>query len=142
MVSRNLADIHPELRPLAQEFLNKCREADLDILVTCTYRSVSEQEILYAKGRTMPGKIVTMAKGGQSDHNFTLNGKPASRAFDIVPLVNGKAIWDTSHPAWRTIETIWRSGIKNPSFWLDWYGKPDAPFHEFAHFCLKKNSHK
>jgi len=140
MASRNLADIHPDLHPLAEEFLDKCRAADLDILVTCTYRSAQEQDRLYAKGRTEPGKIVTTDKGGHSDHNFMLNGKPAAKAFDIVPLVKGKPIRDTSHPTWQTIAHIWRSGIRNQSFYLDWYGKPNATFHEFSHFCLKTDA--
>jgi peptidoglycan L-alanyl-D-glutamate endopeptidase CwlK len=34
------------------------------------FRSVDEQNELYAQGRTKPGAIVTKAKGGQSNHNF------------------------------------------------------------------------
>ena len=33
-------------------------------------RTYAEQNRLYAQGRTAPGKIVTRAKGGQSNHNF------------------------------------------------------------------------
>ncbi len=40
--------------------------------VTCGYRSIEEQNLLYAKGRSMPGKIVTNAQGGESWHNFGL----------------------------------------------------------------------
>jgi len=31
-----------------------------------------------------------------SAHNFTVNKKPASLAFDVVPLSNGKPVWSTS----------------------------------------------
>lgn len=34
------------------------------------YRSTAEQNALYAQGRTKPGKIVTNARGGSSNHNF------------------------------------------------------------------------
>jgi peptidoglycan LD-endopeptidase CwlK len=34
------------------------------------FRSHAEQDVLYAQGRTTPGKIITQAKGGQSYHNF------------------------------------------------------------------------
>ncbi|MCY1692620.1 M15 family metallopeptidase [Exiguobacterium sp. SL14] len=33
------------------------------------YRSIAEQNRLYAQGRTTPGPIVTNARGGQSNHN-------------------------------------------------------------------------
>lgn len=38
------------------------------------YRSVPEQNELYAQGRTKPGQIVTKAKGGQSWHNWGVAG--------------------------------------------------------------------
>lgn len=47
-------------------------------LITCGFRSVAEQNRLYAQGRTRAGKIVTNAKGGQSKHNF---GKAVDFAF-------------------------------------------------------------
>lgn len=37
-----------------------------------TYRSVEQQDALYAQGRTKPGAIVTNARGGQSAHNFAI----------------------------------------------------------------------
>ena len=38
--------------------------------VAQSYRTKQEQDALYASGRTVPGKIVTYARGGQSNHNF------------------------------------------------------------------------
>ena len=67
-----------------------------DVLVYCTYRDHSEQAWLYASGRTRPGRIVTWAQPGQSSHNFTLKGAPASLAFDLCPMRHGKPIWGTS----------------------------------------------
>jgi peptidoglycan L-alanyl-D-glutamate endopeptidase CwlK len=53
-----------------------------------TYRSIDEQNELYAQGRTKPGKIVTNARGGSSYHNYGL-------AIDIVLIIDGKtASWD------------------------------------------------
>lgn len=34
------------------------------------FRSIAEQNSLYAQGRSTPGKIVTFAKGGESAHNY------------------------------------------------------------------------
>ncbi|ASJ25332.1 M15 family metallopeptidase [Laribacter hongkongensis] len=97
MPSRKIEDLHPALQPLCLEFKRRCADAGLDILITCTYRSNEEQNQLYAQGRNgKPGSRVTNAKGGQSEHNNTIQGQPASRAFDIVPLVNGKPVWRRS----------------------------------------------
>lgn len=40
------------------------------VCVAQGYRSIAEQNALYAQGRTRNGPIVTNAKGGQSNHNF------------------------------------------------------------------------
>lgn len=117
MPSRRLEDLHPELQPLARQFLDQCTAAGLRILITCTYRSPAEQAELYASGRTKPGPVVTKAKPGQSAHNFQVKGLPAARAFDIVPLdAKGKAIWDAANPAWKTAGAI-ATGLG-----LDWGG--------------------
>jgi peptidoglycan LD-endopeptidase CwlK len=40
--------------------------------------------------RTAPGKIVTNAKGGYSNHNFGL-------AVDVVPFEEGTLNWNTNY---------------------------------------------
>lgn len=139
MASRKLEDLHPDLLPLAKMFLTKCKANDLSVIVTCTYRSNEEQNTLYAQGRRTPGPIVTKAFGGQSEHNFMIDGKPAAKAFDIAVLSNGKLVWDAHAPGWQLVEKIWYSGIRDEKFFLDWYGKPTAQFRELPHFCLKVN---
>jgi peptidoglycan L-alanyl-D-glutamate endopeptidase CwlK len=133
MASRNPQDLHPELRPLFSEWAARCEAAGLDVLVTCTYRSNAEQDALYEQGRTKPGAIVTKARGGQSEHNFMLNGRPASKAWDFVPLENGKAMWSDKHPVWKI------AGQIAMDLGLNWYGRPGAPFKEFPHVALKKS---
>lgn len=60
------------------------------VQITFAYRSIEEQNHLYAQGRTAPGQIVTNAKGGQSYHNFRV-------AFDVALLIDGKTLsWDTA----------------------------------------------
>ncbi|OWY40058.1 peptidase M15 [Xenophilus sp. AP218F] len=132
MPSRKIEDLHPDLQPLARQFLERCRAAGLDILITCTWRSGAEQNQLYAQGRTQPGARVTNARAGQSAHNAEIQGRPAARAFDIVPLVAGKPCWDDKHPAWQT------AGRIGMELGLNWYGRPGAPFREFPHFELAR----
>ena len=130
MASRRLEDLHPRLKPLAEAFLARCEAAGVGVVIICTYRDGAEQNRLYAQGRTAPGKVVTKAKAGQSAHNFTLDGKPASKAFDICALVDGKLSWDAKAPAWK------EAGRIGMELGLNWYGRPGAPFHEMPHFEL------
>lgn len=85
-MSREIKELHPYVMRKAEKLISECAKAGINIIVTETYRSISEQDALYAQGRTKPGKVVTNAKGGQSYHNYRL-------AFDIVPLIDGKAAW-------------------------------------------------
>ena len=130
MPSRDIEHLHPALKPLCREFIEKCAEAGVRVLITCTYRSPAEQAALYAQGRTKPGKIVTKAKPGQSRHNAELAGKPASRAFDFVPLdERGKPIWDAGNKAWAV------AGKVALDLGLDWGGT--WRFKDMPHCQLK-----
>ena len=84
--------LHPKARPLVKAFIEECEDAfNITLRIVQGFRTFSEQDHLYAQGRTAPGNIVTHAKGGQSYHCFGL-------AIDIVPIhdevVNGKADWN------------------------------------------------
>ena len=86
---RNL--LHPEMQKKANEFEKRCKAAGLNVKITETFRTVAEQNGLYAQGRTKPGRIVTRAKGGdyQSPHQWGV-------AFDFCENVRGKEYADTS----------------------------------------------
>jgi peptidoglycan L-alanyl-D-glutamate endopeptidase CwlK len=101
-MSRDLNHLHPNLRPLCEAFIQQCSDDGIEVLITFTYRSNRDQDILYAKGRTVKGRKVTNAKGGQSKHNFTIDGKPASKAFDFV-ITDPK----TDKPVWQTTDVRW-----------------------------------
>jgi len=85
----DLSQLHPKVKELAEKHIAKCKEAGIDLLVYCTYRSIKEQDALYAQGRTKPGKKITNARGGQSMHNFRV-------AYDCGPVVNGKIDWNNT----------------------------------------------
>jgi len=104
-------------------FLEKCKVANYDIIVTSTFRDLECQRILYEQGRTRPGKIVTNAKPGYSFHNYKV-------AFDIVPIINGKLIWHTTGEA----KNIWIAiGIIGKKCGLEWAGDW-SKFKEYPHF--------
>jgi len=107
---------------------DELRERSVHVFLTCTYRSPSEQDALYAQGRSKPGPIVTNAKGGQSKHNaMDKAAQPCAEAYDLAILENGKLVWE-DHPVWQII------GQHGMAVGLKWYGAPSAPFKEMPHF--------
>lgn len=117
--SRNLDDLLPSVKGRAEKFIEACKEEDIELLVTSTYRDLDSQTALYEQGRTRPGKIVTNARAGQSFHNYRC-------AIDVVPLVNGKCVWDDEY-LWSKI------GLIGESCGLTWAGRWTS-FKETAHF--------
>lgn len=146
MPSRRIADLHPNLQPIARAFLSRCETDGLSVIITCTYRSLIEQSDLYARGRTKPGKIVTNAPPGRSRHNNTLNGTPAALAFDVVPLRCGKCIWGTTgnglddnpdDDLTDDLEIWQRVGKIGTDLGLTWLGAAGSRLRDFPHFELK-----
>ena len=130
--SRNVNDLHPRLRSLYLRFDQMMRESDVHYIITATYRNNDDQDKLYDSGRTVKGSIVTNAKAGQSMHNAVdLNGAPASRAFDIVIIKDGKPDWDIKNPDWK------KAGKIGKSVGLEWAGDW-VSFKEYPHFQLPK----
>jgi len=122
-MSRDLDLLHPLMRPKVDAFIVAVKDAGIDMIVTCTKRTNTEQALLYSQGRTMPGAIVTNAKPGQSAHNYGM-------AIDVVPVVNGKCDWVCQDLVWQEIGHIGRS------CGLEWYGAPGSKFPEYPHFQL------
>lgn len=121
--SRDINDLLPPARDRAKAFLEACKKAGIDLLVTSTYRDHESQAALFAQGRTAPGKIVTNARPGESFHNWRV-------ALDVVPIVNGKPVWETTGEAGK----LWdRVGQIGESVGLEW-AKRWKSFPELAHF--------
>jgi peptidoglycan L-alanyl-D-glutamate endopeptidase CwlK len=121
MSSRNLEDLHPLVADKAMQLVQLAGAEGIEILVTSTLRTFEEQAELFAKGRTKPGAIVTNAKPGSSWHNFGL-------AFDVVPLVNGKAIWNS--PFWNQIGELGKEvGLVWGGDFKSFKDKPHFEFH-------------
>ena len=116
--SRSFKDLLPVVAAKGDAFVTACRAQGIEILITSTYRDHESQNTLYAQGRTAPGKRVTNAKGGQSWHNHRC-------AFDFVPIVHGKAMWDD-------LRTFKRCGAIAESLGLEWAGRWTR-FPELAH---------
>lgn len=152
-MSRDLALLHPRLRPLCEKHLALCKAVGIDLLVTQTWRSAEEQDALYAQGRPdaqgriVPGPIVTNAPAGRSDHEWAIdsNGelfrgphaeRPASLAYDVALVSErspsgGVLAVEWENVPWETIGwiAIQQCGLKWGGLWK----KPDRP-----HFYIDK----
>lgn len=139
MASRRLTDLERDVYERAEAACVAWEAAGLTILVTCTYRTDAEQTALYAQGREpltvvntlrhvgqlrpiseSENRIVTMARSGKSWHNWR-------RAFDVVPLVAGKPVWDAGASIWQEVGRI------GEGHGLEWAGRWPR-FREYPHF--------
>lgn len=116
------------MQPFCLELIRQAKVHGLTVILTCTYRSNAEQAALYAYGRNgNPGPKRTNAPPGSSLHNFTQNGKPAARAFDVAIIEHGKCNWDAQSPAWKQLGAI------GEELGLEW-GMRWKSFPEAVHF--------
>ena len=104
-----------EFRAKLEVFEARLLEHGIKMKLICGYRSIEDQNRLYAKGRTAPGRIVTNARGGYSWHNFGL-------AADYAFIVGGQLTW---HGPWNIFGRVAReSGLE---WGGDWKKFPDRP---------------
>jgi peptidoglycan L-alanyl-D-glutamate endopeptidase CwlK len=112
-----LQKVHPELTKRVTDLIEALQSEGMQVEVVQGLRTFAEQDALYAQGRTKPGKIVTRAKGGQSNHNYGL-------AVDLCPFVNGQ-------PQWNDDAGFTRIGneakIRGLEWGGDWKKFPDTP---------------
>ncbi|WP_099189296.1 M15 family metallopeptidase [Tepidibacter mesophilus] len=118
-MSKNLEDLHPYVKYLAEKFIKECKKQGIDVLIYSTFRSKEEQNKLYEQGRSAPGNKVTNARGGYSYHNYGL-------AFDCVPIINKKAQWDR-------IDLYEKMGQLGKNIGLEWGGDFKS-FKDMPHF--------
>ena len=118
MASRSLDDLIPELKEKAIRHQELCKDAGIEIVFTCTARSVKEQIALYAQGRQELNEVNELRRiaglwpiseeANQRKVTWTLNSRhlidiedvnlynDKSRAYDIAIVrdAGGKVIWD------------------------------------------------
>lgn len=116
---RDLKELHPKVRALAEELVKRCHKAGLNIKIGETYRTVERQDYLYAQGRTRSGSIVTNARGSSrsSYHQWRL-------AFDIFNNVPGD-LYNT--------KVLDKAGAIGQALGLEWGGSWSG-FKDKPHF--------
>lgn len=123
---RNLATLHPDLQPRVAAFISAAKNLasprGLDVRIISGTRSYAEQEAIYAKGRSTPGRIVTNARGGYSNHNFGI-------AIDIGVFSRDGKTYHGDHALYDEL------GPLGESLGLEWGGRwkkiVDKPHYQF-----------
>ena len=118
---KSIATLQPQVQPYARALIHKAAAIGLCIEVISATRGEEEQNALYAQGRTAPGRIVTNARFGYSNHNFGI-------AFDIGLFQGGQYVPES--PAYKAIGALGREiGLE---WGGDWQSIDDEP-----HFQLR-----
>ena len=145
---RNTTQLHPELQQKIVTFLKNCYKNGYKVKITECFRTVAEQDALYAKGRTASGSIVTNAKGSSysSQHQWGV-------AFDICRN-DGTGAYNDTDSWFKKVGTIgkacglgwggdWKSPVDKPHFYLkDWGSTTSTLKKEYTSFDKFKKTWK
>jgi peptidoglycan LD-endopeptidase CwlK len=116
-----IATLLPEVQPYARALITKAAGVGIKIEVISGTRTYEEQNDLFEQGRSKPGKIVTNARGGYSNHNFGI-------AFDIGVFEGTKYLSES--PKYKAV------GALGMSLGLEWGGNWKTIVDE-PHFQLR-----
>ncbi len=113
--------LHKRLQPLAENHLRLLRVL-MSAAIISGLRTYAQQTSLYAQGRSKPCKVVTNARAGYSNHNFSL-------AFDIGIFAEGKylgssGLYFLAGAIGKQLGLVWGG---------DWKSFVDPPHFEFPH---------
>lgn len=123
-MSRDIGQLHPLLRWIIPEIIERCAAAGLPVLLTDGFRSQAEQDALYAKGRTAPGGIVTQVRWPNSAHCWGV-------AFDYCRNIRGRE-YDDSDGFFRRVADIAKPyGLDWGGDWKSFVDKPHLQLREF-----------
>jgi peptidoglycan L-alanyl-D-glutamate endopeptidase CwlK len=131
---KSISTLLPEVRPLARALVHKASALGIQIRVISGFRTYEEQAALYAQGRTTPGRVITNARPGYSNHNFGI-------AFDVGVFEGSRYLGES--PKYKAVGALgmdiglewggsWKTLVDEPHFQLrpDWaagHGRaPDA----------------
>ena len=125
---RDIKQLNPELQAIIPTFLADCKSKGLIVGIGECYRTVTEQEALYAKGRTTgtKGAIVTNCRGTSysSPHQWGV-------AFDFYRN-DGKGIFDDRDGWFAKVGAVGKAhGLEWGGDWQGWCDKPHLQLKKF-----------
>jgi peptidoglycan L-alanyl-D-glutamate endopeptidase CwlK len=116
-----IATLLPQVQPYARALVKKAAQHGITIKVIAGMRTYDEQNELFTQGRTKPGRIVTNARGGFSNHNFGI-------AFDVGVFEGANYLGES--PKYKAV------GALGMDLGLDWGGNWKT-FMDEPHFQLR-----
>lgn len=116
-----IATLLPEVQPYARALVSRAAQHGITIKVISGLRTYDEQNDLFSQGRTKPGRVVTKARAGFSNHNFGI-------AFDIGVFEGNKYLDDS--PKYKAV------GVLGMDLGLEWGGNWKTIVDE-PHFQLR-----
>ena len=95
------------------------------------FRSIAEQNALYAQGRSKPGPIVTNARGGTSFHNYGL-------ALDFALLLpDGRTVsWDMNRDGDKDKTADWLEVVQEAKKLGFVWGGDWSSFKDYSHLQM------
>ena len=115
-----IAALLPQVQPYARALVKKAAQHGITIKVIGGLRTYEEQNELFAQGRSRPGRIVTNARGGYSNHNFGI-------AFDVGVFEGANYLGES--PKYKAVGALgmdlglewggnWKTFLDEPHFQL------------------------
>lgn len=100
---QRLKGVHPVLVAAVEDILGRMAEAGTPMFVIGGVRTVLQQQMIYAQGRTMPGRIVTDCDGVTSRSDHETEGDGYGHAVDaaFIPTKEQPDPWASTWP-WIT----------------------------------------
>jgi len=112
----------PKVQEMTRVFLNKCKSAGYNVIITSTFRDENEQNALYAQGRTSPGSVVTNAKFGDSLHNYRV-------AIDFAPVdAQGNIPWNDKKLFMKIADIGVSCGFEAGAYWTSFLDLPHLQY--------------
>jgi peptidoglycan LD-endopeptidase CwlK len=130
IVSRDKSLLYPPFADKLQYFESRLAAAKLPFFLFMALRTFECQDELYAQGRTLPGKIVTNARGGDSFHNYglaadyVLDGSPEKPDIQWSGDIKSDLNHDGRNDWLQMAEIAVSCGLEAGYFWKRF---PDAP---------------
>lgn len=132
--TRDIKELNPLVQVMLNVALDKIRKKKITPLVVETYRPKERQYYLYGQGRSvatcigagMPKKYAQKYARSGNKCTWTLDSIHIKRcAVDLIPMRNGKAIWNSNDKETKEIISIMQSvGFEAGA---NWTSSPDSP---------------
>lgn len=122
----NIASLVPKAQRAARQFMVAAKTFPYTVKILSGGRTYAEQTAIYAQGRSRPGKVVTNAPAGSSNHNFGI-------AFDVGIFSGAKYFTGATkieNDAYMNLRKLTKPAALELDWGGDWKSSKDYPHYE------------